>query len=366
MKKEMKKPAPLSFKPDLDDAAKRWNAFYEGEIIDRPIVCVRSPKDGYEPAEPINVCDYRDKVFGDTDALIDKVLKSTEATFFGGEAVPDYFPSLGPDELAVFCGGELHWSENSDGLLMTNWSKPVVNDWDGFLPIKLDESNQLWQHLLMIYRRASEKMAGKMLLAPPDLHSNMDLLSALRGPENLCMDLIDDPELIDRAMADARAVFPKIWNAVKDAGRFEENGYCNTFYSMEGAATLQCDFSCMISSEMFRRWVLPALEEEAEIVKHAMYHWDGPGALIHTDDLIASKGLHTLAYVPGEGRGRPVDYLELYKKVQAGGKAVYVWGSIDEIKFMHSELMPAKTIYNAYGANQAEADALLEWFVKNT
>ncbi len=361
-----KRPAPLLFKPDLEEAANRWNAYYEGEIIDRPIVCVHAPKDGFAAVDPIDTNDYHDKVFGDMDIRIDKVMKRAEATFYGGEAIPDYFPSLGPDELAVFCGGELQWSGNKDGWLMTNWSKPVVKDWESFLPVALDESNGLWQLLLKTYRRAAEKMAGKMLLCPPDLHSNMDLLSALRGPQDLCTDLLDMPETIDRAMSDARKVFLKIWNAVRDAGNFEENGYSNSFYSMEGAATLQCDFSYMIGPEMFRRWVLPALEEEAEIVKHAIYHWDGPGALIHTPDLVASKGLHTLAYVPGDGRGRHVDYLELYKKVQAGGKAVAVWGTVDEIKYMHKELKPNKTMYSTGAASQSEAEALLKWFVKNT
>jgi hypothetical protein len=362
----IRKPAPLLFKPNLEDAANRWDAYYEGEIIDRPIVCVYAPKDGYAVPEPIDTNDYHDKVFGDIEVRLNKVMKRAEATFYGGEAIPDYFPSLGPDELAVFCGGELQWSENKDGWLMTNWSKPVVKDWEAFLPVSLDEANGLWQLLLKTYRRAAEKMAGKMLLCPPDLHSNMDLLSALRGPQDLCMDLLDIPEVIDRAMTDARKVFLKIWNAVRDAGRFEENGYSNSFYSMEGAATLQCDFSYMIGPEMFRRWVLPALEEEAEIVKHAIYHWDGPGALIHTRDLVASKGLHTLAYVPGDGRGRHVDYLELYKKVQAGGKAVAVSGTIEEIKYMHKELMPNKTMYSTGASSQSEAEALLEWFVKNT
>lgn len=88
--------------------------------------------------------------------------------------------------------------------------------------------------------------------------------------------------------------------------------------------------------------------------------------MIHTNDLIASKGLHTLAYVPGDGRGRHVDYLELYKKVQAGGKAVAVWGSIDEIKYMHKELIPNKTMYSTSAASQSEAEALLKWFVQNT
>ena len=117
---------------------------------------------------------------------------------------------------------------------------------------------------------------------------------------------------------------------------------------------------------MFRRWVLPALEEEAEIVKHALYHWDGPGALVHTADLVASKGLHALSYVPGEGRGRHIDYLDLFKRVQAGGKAMQVWGTPEEIQQMHRELKPQLTYYVTHTETPAEADALLEWFVKHT
>ena len=146
----------------------------------------------------------------------------------------------------------------------------------------------------------------------------------------------------------------------------DELGYCHVFYSMEGAAVLQCDFSYMIGPEMFRRWVLPALEEEAEIVKRALYHWDGPGALVHTADLIASPGLHTLSYVPGAGYGSHRNYLELLKRVQAGGKAVQVWGSPEEIQEIHRELKPEKVLYCTNVSSQKEAEVLLQWFVANT
>ena len=104
----------------------------------------------------------------------------------------------------------------------------------------------------------------------------------------------------------------------------------------------------------------------AEIVKHALYHWDGPGALVHTDDLLATIGLHSLSYVPGAGYGNHIDYLDLFKRVQEGGKAVQVHGSPEEIKFMHRELQPEKAFYCTNVRSQAEAEELLAWFVKNT
>ena len=356
----MKPPAPLEFKPDLVEAARRWEAFYAGEIIDRPVVWVTAPRPGMTAPPPST---YHDRVFGDPEAVIENALRCAEATYYGGEAMPVFYPGFGPDEIAVFCGAELMWDEHSGN---TNWSRPFVDDWATALPLRIREDNPYYQRALELYRRAAARMAGKMLLAPLDLHTNMDLLLAIRGGERLCLDLVDQPEMIDRAMESARALFPQLWRAFAEAGRMDERGYCQQLYSMEGAANLQCDFSYMIGPEMFRRWVLPALEEEASIVKHALYHWDGPGALVHADDLIASRGLHTLSYVPGEGRGTHLDYIELLQRVQRGGKAVHVWGSPDQVKQLHRHLRPEKTLYCTWAASPEEADDLLAWFVKHT
>jgi len=357
---EKKKPYPLEFKPDLEETAKRWDAYYAGEIIDRPIVCITAPREGVQGARG---SDYYERVHGDMDDIIDRAIQSARATYYGGESVPAFNISFGPDEIAVFTGAELKWSQDSQG---TNWSIPYVEDWEKELPITLKEDHPLWQRILEFYRRAAEKMAGKMLLVHLDLHTNMDLLAPIRGPQRLCIDTLDQPKMIDRAMDDARAIFPKVWNEIAKAGRMDEFGYCHGIYSMEGAAYLQCDFSCMISPQMFRRWVLPALEEEAEIAKHVVYHWDGPDALVHADDLIASKGLHTMSYVPGTGYGGHINYLDLFKRVQAGGKAVQFWGSIDEVKRAHKELKPNKVFYSTGASSQSEAEELLDWFVKNT
>jgi len=293
---ELRKSVPLSLKPDLEDAARRWNAFYEGEMIDRPVVCIGERQSHWGDLGRVT---YRDKAFGDIDSVIDRTLAAAEATFFAGEAVPAFSPSFGPDEIAAFTGAGLCWSDDSPD---TNWSKPFVADWHEALPLRLQHDNPLWQRMLKLLCRAAERMAGKMLISPIDLHTNMDLLAAARGPEQLCLDTMDRPEMLDRAMADARALFVELWDAIATAARMKERGYFGGGYSMEGASFLQCDFAYMIGPEMFRRWVLPALEEEAQIVKHVTYHWDGPGALVHADDLVASRGLHTLSYVPGAGR----------------------------------------------------------------
>lgn len=343
---------PLEYKPDMPEAARRWDAWFAGDILDRPIVSVTAPK---SPQPPLPVRGYHDRVFGTLDGNIRAQLALAETTYYGGEAIPRINLSFGPDECAVFCGAEFGWSDDSGD---TNWSIPCIQDWQRDLPIALNEQQPLFQRMVAMYRTAATLAKGKALLTSPDLHTNMDLLAGMRGPQPLCFDLLDCPELVDRAMADARAFFPKLWDAVWEAG-IADCGYVPT-------TTLQCDFSCMVSPEMFRRWILPALEEEAQICGHVTYHWDGPGALVHTDDLVGTRGLGALDYVPGSNAGSHVDFLDLFKRVQAGGKAVSVWGSIDEVKLMARELQPDLTIFHTWAPSPQEADDLLEWFVRNT
>ena len=132
----MPESALKTFKPDFEEAAQRWQAYYAGEIIDRPVVCVTAPADrpgGGSKQLPPPVT-YREKAFGDLDAVVERGLERARNTFWGGEAMPSFYPSFGPDEIAVFSGAALHWSNDSPD---TNWSVPYVEDWEQVLPLRL-------------------------------------------------------------------------------------------------------------------------------------------------------------------------------------------------------------------------------------
>ncbi len=353
---------PLSLKPDLQDAARRWDAFYAGELIDRPVVCVTAPRNGACNAVP-PLLTYRDKAFGNVDTVLLSALAGAEATYHGGEAVPAFFPSLAADEIAAYIGAEIRWSPDSPD---TNWSVPFVRNWEQALPLRVQEDNPLWQRVLQLYVRGSELLEGKMLLAPLDFHSNMDLLAAVRGPEQLCMDLVEQPQAVEEAMKSARAVFPVLWQKITRAGKMSERGYWQYMFSMDGAALLCCDFIAMISPSMFKRFVLPALEEEAAMVKNVFFHWDGPAALVHEPHILSSKAFYLLEFVPGAGSGGYMAYLEHLKRWQAAGKAVWVEGTPEEIKALHGELLPQRVVYSTRAASEKDADELLRWFVRHT
>ena len=344
----------LEFKPDYQETIKRYEAFWNGGMTDRPIVCVTAPNPEYKDT-PHYTDNYYTRMHNDLDETVNQLISNAQKTLYMGEAMPQSYLSFGCDEMAAFCGGETLYFQG--GNHDTNWSKPFVTDWEPILPLSVKEDNALWLRMQKLMDKCAEAMQGKMLFRSIDLHSNLDLLLAMRGGEMLCLDLIDRPEIIEKALEQSIEVFEYFYD--KTAKKYNLPGI-NGMY-------LQCDFSCMISSQMFRRFALPYLEREAEYNNgRIIYHWDGVTALTHTDDLIASKGLYVLEFVPGTGNGTHSDFLDLYAKVQKGGKAVSVWGNIDEIKYMHKYLRPDKTMYRTHAGTIREAEELLEWFKKNT
>ena len=231
-----------TYKPDMEDAAKRWEAYWNGDIIDRPIILASCTRDGFEK-KPFTT--YYDRAFGDMDEIFDAALFNASATYYGGDLVPTFWGSLGADEIAAYCGGSLEW--NLESKMDTNWSHPFIEDWEKALPLKLYRENTFWKRLLELYGKAAKAFQGKILLFPIDFHTNMDLLLSARGAENLCTDLVDCPEYIDRAMEDVREIFRQIWEEIKKAGRMDESGYWFDAYSPDkSVCVLACDFSCMI------------------------------------------------------------------------------------------------------------------------
>ncbi len=57
----------MAFKPDLEEADRRFQAFYAGDLVDRPLVAVAAPREGLKPVPGRN---YQQKVFGDLDDII--------------------------------------------------------------------------------------------------------------------------------------------------------------------------------------------------------------------------------------------------------------------------------------------------------
>lgn len=350
----------LEYKHDIEGAKAYWQAYWAGEIIDRPVACVKAPKGAERPKMPQSL-----NGLGDFKAAIEQYDEWAASIHWLGESMPFFQPNFGPDQFAAWLGGDLRHNPDAGD---TSWSVPVVDDWD-FDALTIDHPHGIWwERMLEFQRIAAEVGDGKFLVGMPDIHSNMDALSALRGPQRLCLDLVDCPEKIDMAMTLVRRAFPRAVEGIETAGRMTDRGYIGwlPFYSETRYAVLQCDFACMVSPEHFRRWVLPALIEESQYLDNSVYHYDGPDALVHLPDILSIPGIRAIQWVPGSGNPPVIEWMDLLKEIQRSGKGLYLGGSPDEIKIYHKELRPEGLMYDTWVGSEAEAEDLLSWLRRNT
>jgi len=352
----------ISFKPNLDEALAHWRAFWNKEIINRPCVAVTAPKDGVK-TEPGPPGQYVPDV--DFDKILDQAESAMAATYYGGEAMPFFQPSFGPDQLAAFVGGQLDTSKDSDS---TTWSVPFVDSWERALPLQLGHGNDSWLRMLELCRKAGERGNGKFLVGVLDLHSNLDWLAAIRGPDQLCMDIIDQPEMVHRAMTNVRELYQIVYRELYNAAGMGGRGTCGwlPYFCEKRYATTQCDFCLLLSPDHFKEFVLPALDEESSFLDHSVYHYDGIGALTHFDAITGIPALDGIQWTPSAGDKPMIEWIDLLKRFQAKGKNVFVGCSAEELKIFHRELKPNLVFYSTSVSSQREADELLKWLETNT
>ena len=359
----------MTTKPDFAEAADRWEHFWDGELLKRPPVVASCPKN-----PPLPERDPGERYYYACTRQWERKLKAIDreldSLLFLGEAIPQYHGDFGPDQWAAFLGAELEFSADSPD---TNWVEPLVTDWNDALPLQLDESNPTFRGVLELTELLAKHSNGRYAVGQLDHHSNADTLSALRGPENLCMDLYDVPELVGRAMEDVRRMHRPIVEAVHRAcSPALEYGSGRSLWHPRSFGFVQSDFICMMSPEMFREYVLPALEEEASVFEASAFHLDGPDALRHLDDILAIDDIDVLQWVSGAGQKANFRWVDVLQRCQAAGKAVQVYGGDDEpldldaIKFIHPQLDPAKVVYYANVADEQEFNGIAKWLEQSS
>ena len=353
----------MIYKPNFEESKRYWRAFWEKEVLDRPLLCVTAPKSNTNIPSYNNTptISYQNCMNGTFDNLLKEYDAYAAATYFGGEAIPAFDITLGPDQYAGFLGGNI---EAIDGYY-TTWAHPVIKDWDQFICSIDKSSGGYFDQVKKYYEYASHFSKDRFLLNMLDLHSNLDALSALRGPQNLCMDLLDCPEKVQIALDAVRKTYPEIFEMAYTAGDMENRGsigWSPTYCEKGKFAVIQCDFSCMISPTMARDFVIPAIEEEASYLDHCVYHYDGKEALGHLEDILAIPQIDVIQWVPGDGNPRSIAWMELLHKIQKAGKGLWIFDwTVEEIKHNFKQLKPEGLVFSVSAESENEADKLLTY-----
>lgn len=322
--------------PGFEMSMQRVYAWFDGEVIDRPPIRFQAHNAFVEQANTIYPSDNLKGRWFDEIFQVETFLKSIEGRVFHGETFPVFWPNLGPEVYAAFYGSELEYGE------VTAWSKPLVETWDDVSKLRLNLDNPYCQKLVSLTNLAIERCRGNALVGYTDLHPGVDCAAAWRGPEQFCIDLIENPEsakqLIELAIADFERIYDEF-----DALLKRERQLSISWLGIPSFGRMHipsCDFSALISPRHFEEFCLPVLQREVKTMTHNVFHVDGKGVAKHINMILGVAGIHALQWVQGVGDDAPImQWVPLIKQMQSRAPLIVDLKKTELESFM-SEVKP--------------------------
>ncbi|MEI6781019.1 MAG: hypothetical protein WCQ21_08890 [Verrucomicrobiota bacterium] len=367
----------MHYKPDWPMAKKRLEAFWHNEIVDRCCMAVFAPRKTSK-LPPFPELQYGPWLGGlekygedDTESVTRwwtdpeqnyaRMITWFENTYFGGEAIPATYVNWGAMAMAAFYGSPPMFEKT------TVWYPPVIEDWGQWRWEPDLASNRWWQQIFAITRHLIQECQGRYFVGTPEVGGAGDVLSLMRGPDRLSMDLIENPEAVKagiRVIADTWVKFhEEMFLLTREVN---QNGDILPWLSLWAPGRhdqVASDFSTMLSPGMFREFFIPEIVQECAWCEYATYHLDGPRAMkSHLNAILEVKEIANIEWTPGSGCPPTFtpEYIPLYRKIQAAGKRLYLLAQPQEIEPLLNELSAKGLFLCTHASSEAEADDLLK------
>ena len=267
------------------------------------------------------------------DQLADRMFYEMECLQFYGAAYPRFnMHAFGPGVVAAFCGADIEISSTNNV-----WFKAPKKD-IADIHIQFDEDSKWFRRVYDIYEACMKRFEGNAVLSMTDLGGAADIVATFVGSQDLLFALYDEPVEVKRLMNEAHEAWWQAYNKLNEVMvRGGAPGYSDWFglyYPEPGGYILQSDFCYMIGPDMFREFIMPELAKSAEKLKWPVYHWDGPGELVHYDALMEIEPkLQAIQWVPGDGNPPQYEWPEVLSKIGSAGRKLLIYdGGMDELE----------------------------------
>ena len=349
----------LVLKPDWEMSQERYKAWWQREIVDRPLLLAwsRRPEPAYA-VEPLPPARTPQEKWMHADLRAGAFESSAVWSYYGGDAFPYFDTNVGPGSYALFLGARpgFDWE--------TVWFHSCIADMTKAPLPEYDRANPWWQQSLDIVK-AGARLRGKALTSFPDLVEGLDILASLAGATETLLALVDTPERVHAFLGRITDLYFAYYDRLADIVRDDDGGTCFSAFHIWGpgrTAKLQCDFSAMIGPKMFDEFVAPYLSAQADRLDNVIYHLDGPDAICHLDSLLGIPGINAIQWTPGTGQESLGDarWTPLYRRVRASGKGLVLLGvSPAEAERLTRELGPEGLMLGCSTSTPEEADALV-------
>jgi hypothetical protein len=329
----------LEKKPDFEKCMKRIYAWFEQEITDRIPIRFSAHNAEYNEARMLEGRywkNLRDR-WWDTEYQLDLFENQLGNSVYNAETFPVFWPNLGPEVYTAFYGVELIYKE------VTSYAVPVIKEWAQIEKLRLDYNNKYLRKIEEMTYAALERCSGKFMVGYTDFHPGLDCAAAFRDAQQLCIDLLLEPDkvkqLIDVSSRDFHNVFDHFDSILKN-----HNQLSVTWMGIPSFGKMHipgCDLGTLISPEQFEEFVLPVLKNEVKTMTQNIFHLDGTGVAKHLNMILKIPEITAIQWVQGMGKDMPIlQWVPLIKKIQSAGKSVVVDLQVSEIASFMNEVSP--------------------------
>ena len=341
-----------------NESKQRYKAFWNNSAYTRACLHILVVKKDAEPfSEPKNL----EQKWTDIDYRSRLAVHEAESCDYYADGFPNIFTNCGPGSLAGCIGSpftlapETIWFENEQ----------IITDWDDTEHIKFNNSSEMYRLTDGLTDSLLSRGRDKFFTSVPDIGGIYDIIAALRGTQELLMDLYEYSEEIKEFVLKLQPMWTDYFNECSKKLMAAQGGAVTTWmpiYSEEPWYPIQCDFSAMISPDMFAEFVLPNLIYQTENMAHSVYHWDGPGELHHLDHLLSIERLNAIQWVPGDSNGSCLDekWFEYFMRIQKAGKGLVLAGSdIDELERFLNKFSTKGVFINCWAEDERHAQEII-------
>jgi hypothetical protein len=343
-----------------DDIKARYDAWWHADLHDRPLLHVTAPRDGAPPPVPWKGgAASAEEEWTDIGYALWMTEQSLARTWYGGEALPAVQSYTSP--IGMSAGGALLFGCTPRFAEDTVWVDPLPAG-PGYPTRVVDPARRRW--IRDAFEQAGRASRGRFYVRESFSNHAGDTLAAMRGTEQLMIDLAENPGWVTGAVASVSGSLQDLAREVQplvSPGVTGMEGWLSSagMWSAGVNFCADCDVSCMVSPRQFAEIFLPPLRSVMQQYEHTLYHLDGAEAVRHLDALLACPDVDAIQWVPGAGREEIMQWVPLVKRIRAAGKSVQVIAKPQEVAPLLAEVSPAGLLISTSCATETEGRDLV-------
>ena len=353
----------LYFKEDWASAKEILSGWWNGKINNRWALGLVSPRRTPLLCDPVPAApeNYRERWL-DYKNLNTRKESVFASHAFKGAVFPENTAYLGPGSLSIFLGADPDFQKE------TVWQNPAYHITpDKVDRLVFDRNGFYWNWTKAALSHIHERAQGRFIATMPDLIEGLDTLSELFGTNNLLMYMMDFPDDLLRLLDQLDDFYFDAYDELAEIIKMKDGSVPFMAFNVWApgrCAKIQCDFSAMISPDMFDAFVLPRLKKQCARLDYTVYHLDGPSAIAHLDSVLSIPELNAIQWAPGAGNAPASDrtwWDKVWKKVYAAGKSAYMHDvPAEQIEAFVKEFGQAGTQIISWVPSEDDSDRMMD------